>query len=353
MRSVMKIGLVAAALLATAANAALDLTKRNNMVLYWGQNAHGSYDNTTSKQQQSLYTYCQDPNVDAISIGFLNSWNATDGGQPLVNFANSCTGYEKFPGTDLLWCPTIAADIQACQLLGKTILISIGGYSPTYSGFASPAAADAFAYQIWNMFGKGWSYYRPFGSAIVDGFDLDIEVQPSQYYEKFVYRLRKLFEADGSKKYYITAAPQCHNPDPQLDTALRKANFDAVFVQFYNNPNCAATAWTGKGGDQSSNSVFNFGMWDSWVSSSAFNKNMKVLMALPASNKIVISGYVSKAKASDIVADLARFKSFAGVAIWDASEVWVNTGYITQVKSALNAVTALGRRGTGFFRWYM
>jgi hypothetical protein len=50
---------VATALFATTADAAFDLTKRNNMVLYWGQNAHGSYDNTTEKQQQSLLTYCQ------------------------------------------------------------------------------------------------------------------------------------------------------------------------------------------------------------------------------------------------------------------------------------------------------
>lgn len=49
---------VAAALFVTTANAAFDLTKRNNLVLYWGQNAHGSYDSTPEKQQQDLLTYC-------------------------------------------------------------------------------------------------------------------------------------------------------------------------------------------------------------------------------------------------------------------------------------------------------
>lgn len=44
---------------ATAVNATFDLTQRNNLAVYWGQNAHGSYDNTTEKQQQNLLTYCQ------------------------------------------------------------------------------------------------------------------------------------------------------------------------------------------------------------------------------------------------------------------------------------------------------
>jgi chitinase len=243
-----------------------------------------------------------------------------------------------------------SADIQACQALGKTILISLGGATPTYSGFNTANDADAFAYKIWNMFGRGWSYYRPFGEAVVDGFDLDIETLPALYYEKFAYRLRKLFEADTTKKYYMTAAPQCMNPDQHLTTALSKVSFDAIFVQFYNNPGCSASMWTGTGKDQSTNSVFNFGMWDSWVAASAMNKNMKVFMTLAASGKVApAGGYVSKVTAASIIADLARFKSFGGAAMWDASEAWVNTGYVGAVKTALNAVPALTRRGSNFF----
>jgi chitinase len=289
--------------------------------------------------------YAPDTNVDLISIGFVNTWNST-GGQPVVNFANSCTGYQFFLGTDLLWCPSIASDIQACQALGKKILISLGGASPTYAGFSTAEEADAFAYKIWNAFGRGWTYYRPFGEAVVDGFDFDIEKLPALYYEKFAYRLQKLAAADTSKRYYLTAAPQCPNPDEHLSTALSKVAFDAIFVQFYNNPGCSADKWTGAGGDQSTNSVFNFGMWDSWVKSNAKNPSMKIFVGLPASSKVALGGgYVSKAIAANIVADLARFSSFGGVSLWDASEAVLNTGYIQSIKDALMKIPAMKKRG--------
>ncbi|KAI5818352.1 glycoside hydrolase family 18 protein [Pyronema omphalodes] len=329
----------------TAVNATFDLNQRNNLVVYWGQNAHGSYDSTAEKQQKDLLTYCQDTNVDLISIGFVNTWNST-GGQPVVNFANSCTGYKFFPGTDLLWCPTIASDIIACQALGKKILISLGGGTSTYTGFSSAEEADAFAYTIWNAFGRGWSYYRPFGGAVVDGFDLDIEKLPALYYEKFAYRIQKLAAADTSKRYYLTAAPQCPIPDAHLTTALSKVAFDAIFVQFYNNPGCSADMWTGAGGFQGTNTVFNFGMWDSWVKSNAKNPSMKIFMGLPASSKVAPNGgYVSKAMAANIVADLARFSSFGGVSLWDASEAVLNTGYIQTIRDSLSMIPAMKKRG--------
>ena len=52
-------GAVATTFFAATANATFDLTKRNNMVLYWGQNSHGAYDKNSSKQQKSLLTYCK------------------------------------------------------------------------------------------------------------------------------------------------------------------------------------------------------------------------------------------------------------------------------------------------------
>jgi len=53
------IGVVATALLAPTTNAAFDLTKRNNLVLYWGQNSHGAYDTSPEKHQKDLLTYCK------------------------------------------------------------------------------------------------------------------------------------------------------------------------------------------------------------------------------------------------------------------------------------------------------
>lgn len=36
----------------------------------------------------------------------------------------------------------------------------------------------------------------------------------------------------ASKKYYVTAAPQCVYPDAALGSVINNANFDAIYVQF-------------------------------------------------------------------------------------------------------------------------
>lgn len=87
---------------------------------------------------------------------------------------------------------------------------------------------------------KGKQNIRPFGSAILDGIDLDIEDHKSGGYAQLVKSLREL-EKTGAKRYLITGAPQCPFPDaslgPKPGTALgdQGAQFDHVYVQFYNN----------------------------------------------------------------------------------------------------------------------
>jgi chitinase len=47
---------------------------------------------------------------------------------------------------------------------------------------ADDSAAATFATTIWNLFGGGSSSTRPFGDAVIDGVDLDIEGGPSTGY---------------------------------------------------------------------------------------------------------------------------------------------------------------------------
>jgi len=42
-------------------------------------------------------------------------------------------------------------------------------------GFSSASQATTFATTVWNIFGGGSSSTRPFGTSIVDGFDLGID----------------------------------------------------------------------------------------------------------------------------------------------------------------------------------
>jgi len=126
------------------------------------------------------------------------------------------------------------ADIQTCQAAGKKILLSLGGAAGSY-GFTSDSQAESFADQLWNLFGGGSSDTRPFGDAIIDGFDLDIEGGSTTGYAAFINQMRSHYASDTSKEYYISGAPQCPLPDAYLNTALTTAHFDFIFVQFYNN----------------------------------------------------------------------------------------------------------------------
>lgn len=119
----------------------------------------------------------------------------------------------------------------------------------------SDASAVTFADELWNLFFGGSSSTRPFGAAVLDGVDLDIEnggstgechlnflVYCSKQlkanhcnfypgYVAFINQLQTHFKA-ASKKYYVTAAPQCVYPDANLGAVINSVAVDAIYVQF-------------------------------------------------------------------------------------------------------------------------
>ncbi|KAG6876471.1 hypothetical protein C0993_002843 [Termitomyces sp. T159_Od127] len=146
-----------------------------------------------------------DDTIDVFPLAFLNVFFST-GGLPEINLSNTCnpTDFGVFAGTSLANCQFLAADIQACQAKGKIITLSLGGATGAAS-FTSDAQAQAFADTIWDLFLGGSSSTRPFGSAVLDGIDLDIEGGGTTYYASFVSRIRS-HASGASKKYYVTAA---------------------------------------------------------------------------------------------------------------------------------------------------
>ncbi|EPB81481.1 hypothetical protein HMPREF1544_11800 [Mucor circinelloides 1006PhL] len=293
----------AIALLAMSSVHAASFLDKPSVVTYWGQNSKGSSDS-----QKSLASYC-DNNSDVLIMSFVLDFN--DGSLPMLNLANGCNG-PTFSGTELLQCTGVAADIKTCQDKGKTILISLGGANGVY-GFANDANAEAFADTLWNIFGAGESDTRPFGDAVIDGFDLDIEGGGSTGYVAMIKRLRKHFATDSSKEYYITGAPQCPYPDAMLGTILDAVEFDAVNVQFYNNY-CSTTS-----------SSFNFDTWNTWAKSSP-NSKVKVFLGVPGSDTAAGSGYVAFDSLEPIVKELqSTYSNFGGVTLWDASASYANT----------------------------
>ncbi|KAJ6565036.1 glycoside hydrolase superfamily [Mycena vulgaris] len=276
-----------------------DPTCSDNLAVYWGQNSGGS--------QQTLSAYCQDTVIDVFQIAFVNKFFST-GGMPELDLSNAS--------------------------------------GETSSVLNSDADGVTLANNIWNLFLGGSSSERPFGSAVLDGVDLDIEVGAPTGYAAFVNQIRML-SAGASKHYYVTAAPQCPFPDAHIGGALDAAAFDAVYVQFYNN-NCGVI--------NAATSDWNFDQWDTWAKGS-LNPNAKVFIGAPASSAAG-GGYVNAATLGSIVtATRAQYSSLGGVMLWwaytsfyfqratltssaflrDASAAYANARFDQQVKNLIAA----------------
>ena len=214
----------------------------SQQVLYWGQN----------NLEQSLGTYCQSgQGVDIIVLAFIYQYG--NGQTPYGNFGNDCVTSQE--------CTSLEQDVATCQAAGKKVIISLGGAVGSYS-LSSSEDAQGVAQDLWDMFGNpaqssNTSAIRPLGQNIIDGFDMDIEASAgNQYYPDLINKLRSLYATDSSKQYYITGAPQCPIPEPNMGAMIAAAKFDLLFIQFYNNPYCSAYQVV-----RNSNGAFNFDDW--------------------------------------------------------------------------------------------
>ncbi|KAI0230200.1 Chitinase 2, partial [Massospora cicadina] len=153
----------------------LHLTSNSNLVVYWGQNSYGhTHLRSPTDWEKPLRHYCEDESISTLIISFLYKLRAGSGRLPILNLSKHCVTHFEAPNHDLLKCPEVEQDIKYCQQRGKTILLSIGG-DVGLTNIPTPAAADQLAIDIWNLYLGGHSDYRPFGSAKLDGIDLDIE----------------------------------------------------------------------------------------------------------------------------------------------------------------------------------
>ncbi|KAG0346735.1 Chitinase 1 [Podila minutissima] len=269
-----------------------------NVVNYWGQNSVSA----TGGSEAALASYCQDDTIDIFAIAFVSK---IVNGKPILNLANHCGN--TFEGSTLLNCPQVGADIKTCQSKGKALVISIGGASGSYS-LETADAGSAFAEQIWNTFLGGSSSTRPFGDAVLDGVDLDLESGTNLGYVAFIQTLRIKFSS-SSKPYYITSAPQCPYPDRATQAALNAAWFDLVWIQFYNNY-CGAQSY--------GTSSFNFDQWNNWATTVSINKNVRVLFGVPGGPGGAGSGIVTSSQLTTILAGIKSYSNFGGVMVWDA-----------------------------------
>lgn len=242
MRSTISCALaLAAGLFASSVTADFNAAGNSNVVVYWGQ----------GKGNIPIEEVCDDETIDVVVLGFINKfpkrvgeYPGSDFGQsmmlshftiPLTCMSGNACWAEWYPKPDgsgrsdlLSTCPTIGPGIKACQAKGKKVLLSLGGATPADYYLPSPAVARYFAEFLWGAFGPvttAWTDAdkpRPFGDAVVDGFDLDIESHMAnppfpEYqnanYGSFVAHLKNTLFPNGDKAFYISGAPQCPRPD--------------------------------------------------------------------------------------------------------------------------------------------
>ncbi|GLT59011.1 hypothetical protein SLA2020_318600 [Shorea laevis] len=232
------------------------------ITVYWGQNGN----------EGSLADACATGNYGIVNIAFLSTFG--NGQTPSINLAGHCS---TDPATNECTAG-FSNDIKACQNQGIKVMLSIGGGDGSYS-LSSADDARSVANYLWNNFLGGQSDSRPFGDAVLDGIDFDIEGGgTAEHWDELA---KALAEFSQQKKVYLTAAPQCPFPDALLGGALNTGLFDYVWVQFYNNGQCEYS-----GNADNLKSYWN----DKWTTIQAG----QIFLGLPAAPEAARSGYIRR-----------------------------------------------------------
>jgi chitinase len=320
--------LVSAGVIRTRATAGLS-------VVYWGQD----------DSEKSLGEYCAaGQGIDIIVLAFLSTIG--NGNTPSGNFGNEC----ELDSTGNGSCNQLAADIDTCKSNGKKVLISIGGAGATYQ-LTSTADADGAAWSLWNEWAAPGAVSadapRPIGDTFVDGWDFDLEDNPNNsgsFLGELVTKLRSNFASDPDHTYYISGAPQCPLPEENMGDAITSAQFDWLFIQFYNNDYCSAYQLF-----QNDGGAFNYDDWVTYVAGTA-SASAKLFVGLPASTTASTgdnSGekfYVSTTDLPSLVSQYSSHPQWGGIMLWDAASSDANSAngctYAQEVYSVLTTGSA-------------
>jgi chitinase len=264
---------------------------------------------------------------------------------------NACWGYYDLPnGADgtgyvLKNCAGVGDAIKLCQKNGKKVLLSLGGgAAPADYYLPSKKVAHYFGDWLWSAFGPATAAWtnadkpRPFGDAVIDGFDLDIESGSRwDYYSDFVNHLK-----EKKQSMIFSAAPQCISPDPRLAEAIKNAPFDFIFTQFYNTPECSARQGLTDLGKAKTG--FSFDKWATWLQANSKNPDVKLYIGLAAgvqgAGAAHADHYLAPTEAFRLITQYQGHAKFGGVMLWEWT-VSVNNqrfgrAYLDWIKYSLN-----------------
>ncbi|KMT16116.1 hypothetical protein BVRB_3g052780 [Beta vulgaris subsp. vulgaris] len=276
------------------------------IAIYWGQNGG----------EGSLAAACATGNYEFINIAFLNVFG--NGRVPRLNLAGHCN--PSIAGS----CSRIGNDITTCQLQGIRVLLSLGGGIGTYS-LSSRSDAQQVANYLWNNFLGGSSNARPFGNAVLDGIDFNIELGSRQNWDALARALNR--RSTILRKVYLSAAAQCPFPDALLSNAINTGLFDYVWVQFYNNRACQYA-------NGNANNLIR--SWNTWSRVDAG----QIFLGLPAAPAAAGSGYIPPdVLISDVLPNIRDSPKFGGVMLWSRFH---DRGYSATIQGSLDGGSSNG-----------
>ncbi|RDW75900.1 glycoside hydrolase family 18 protein [Coleophoma crateriformis] len=341
-------------------------SSKTNIGVYWGQ----------GPGQLPLSHLCQQATIDVITLAFVDVFPAQGNGYPGTSFGNQCwgdpyvySGPGNTPTNNSLQavCPQMVADIPICQnTYGKKVILSLGGGTNGYQ-LTGAANGIAFADFLWGAFGPQTTAWvvagkpRPFdgaqGQAVeVDGFDFDIELpstDSSAGYIAMIKRLRSNF-ATAKKTYLITGAPQCVVPDPNMATMISGAQFDILWIQFYNTASCSARNWATANPQYSSThkelaSGFSYDAWTAFLVGTA-SSNAKLYIGLAASTTAATnpSFYLTTSQVANLAQAYFCRPNFGGIMLWEATYAEKNVvNGLTYYQVVKNILVGYGAGTTG------
>lgn len=342
--------LLTAALLATTFTAIVSAVPvEKNIVKRGGGNAKTVIYYGQGSNQPDISTFCSRADVDIINIGFVNGFPSMNGnnGWPSWNFGNQCNaGY--YQDTKMYkYCDSgdFSGQVKACQQNGKKILVSLGGEFDSKNPYSLQTSdVTTLAKELWWIFGPTGQagappdLPRPFGDAIVDGFDFDIEGSPSDAWGQLASALRAKMPSGG----LLTAAPQCVVPDANLASTISQAAFDYLFIQFYNTKQCSARAHLdnsyGKSENGNKATDISYNAWVKWLKENASGGQVpQLFIGLPGSPSSTTDSqmYLNQQEATTLLKDFYQDAHFGGVMLWEATSALNNGDYIAQMHSAL------------------
>ncbi len=158
---------------------------------------------------------------------------------------------------------------------------------------------------------------------------IDNEDHSTAFYHTFISSLRTTMDTDASKRYYISAAPQCPRPDASIPLESMQT-MDFVFVQFYNNGDCNI----GQPGFAASLKAWSQDL-------SAKGAGPKMYIGAPGCAACAGSGYLGAEQMKGVIdgAKAAGLSNFGGVMLWDGPEGKANVeggqDFLAAVKGAM------------------